>query len=174
MIMVSILEMDRKKQHRHAHALLRETLRPLNIEYSEETPVVKGEYGKPSLAEYPDVHYNLSHADGIAACIVSRRECGIDCESVRKMRPNVMKRAFSEAERRLVEKAPEEKRDFVFTRLWTLKEAYVKMRGIGIGFPLNEAEFDIKNGRIITNLKGCSFRQYIIKGKYIVSVCESD
>ena len=85
-----------------------------------------------------------------------------------------MKRAFSEAERRLVEKAPEEKRDFVFTRLWTLKEAYVKMRGVGIGFPLNEAEFDIKNGRIITNLKGCSFRQYIIKEKYIVSVCESD
>lgn len=174
MLLISVMDVPKNEQHCHAHALLREALRPLKIDYSDETPVVKGKYGKPSLAEHPDIYYNLSHADGIAACIVSVRECGIDCESVREVRPNVMKRAFSEAERRLVDETPEDKRNLMFSRLWTLKEAYVKMRGVGIGFPLHEAEFNIKDGRIITNLKGCSFRQYIIKERFIVSVCESD
>ena len=59
--------------------------------------------GKPSLALFPDIHYNISHAEGIAACIVSDFECGIDCERVREYRPNVMKRAFSEKEREIVE-----------------------------------------------------------------------
>ena len=97
MLMISMIDIDKKKQHTHAHAVLREMLRLKNIEYTSDTPVVKGEYGKPSLAEHPDVYYNLSHANGIAACIVTDAECGIDCENVRTYRPNVMKRAFSES-----------------------------------------------------------------------------
>ena len=44
----------------------------------------------------------------------------------------------------------------------------------GKGLALGTGFVYAADGRIITNLKGCSFRQYIIKGKYIVSVCESD
>ena len=80
MLMISIREMDKKELHTHAHRLLRECLRPLGVDYGEDTPVTKGKMGKPSLADRPDIHYNLSHANGIAACIVSEQECGIDCE----------------------------------------------------------------------------------------------
>ncbi|MBQ6251767.1 4'-phosphopantetheinyl transferase superfamily protein [Ruminococcus sp.] len=173
MLMISIRGMDKKELHTHAHRLLRECLRPLGIDYGEDTPVTKGKMGKPSLADRPDIHYNLSHAKGIAACIVSEQECGIDCEKVRERRPNVMKRAFSANERQMVESASAEERDLLFFRLWTLKEAYVKALGTGISYPMDKAEFSFRGGEIVTDIKDCRFRQYIISGgKYVVSVCE--
>lgn len=172
MLLISVIDVPRDGLHRHAHALLREALKPLKIAYTAETPIVRGAYGKPSFEEHPGVHFNLSHAKGIAACIVSGRECGIDCESVREFRPNVMKRAFTEAERELVLSAPKDERDLMFFRLWTLKEAYIKMIGKGLSFPLNEAVFGFDKGRIVANLGDCTFRQYIIKGSYVVSICE--
>ncbi len=173
MLMISIKDMDKKELHTHAHRLLRECLRPLGIDYGEDTPVIKGKMGKPSLADRPDIHYNLSHANGIAACIVSEQECGIDCENVREHRPNVMKRAFSANERQMVENASAEERDLLFFRLWTLKEAYVKALGTGISYPMDKAEFSFRGGEIVTNIKDCRFRQYIISGgKYVVAVCE--
>ncbi len=173
MLMISIKDMDKKELHNHAHRLLRECLRSYGIDYTEETPVTKGKMGKPSLASRPDIHYNLSHADGIAACIVSDCECGIDCERVREYRPNVMKRAFSEKERDMVEKAPDDMKDQLFFRLWTLKEAYVKALGTGISYPMDTAEFGFEGGEIRTNVKGWRFRQYIVcGGKFVISVCE--
>ena len=173
MLMISIKDMDKRELHSHAHRLLRECLRPYHIDYNEDTPVTKGKLGKPSLTECPDIHYNLSHADGIAACIISGYKCGIDCERIRKYPEKVMTRVFSEKERIMVESAPENKKNELFFRLWTLKEAYVKAIGVGISYPMNTVEFSFGSGRIITNIKGCRFRQYIVEGRgFIVSVCE--
>lgn len=173
MLMISLIDTPKDQQHSHAHKLLRECLRTCSVEYDENTPVTKNQYGKPGLTEFPDIHYSLSHAGGIAACMVSCRECGIDCEAVRPLRPNVMKRAFSERERRLIEEALPEQRDLLFFRLWTLKEAYVKALGIGISYPLHTAEFLLEGDRISTPIEGYGFRQYIIRGgKYVVSLCE--
>ena len=66
MIIISIKDIPKKQQHSHAHNLLRECLKRYNIDYNENTAINKSEMGKPSLADYPDIHYNLSHADGIA------------------------------------------------------------------------------------------------------------
>lgn len=173
MLMISLMDIPKKQQHSHAHKLLRECLRAYSVEYSEATPVKKNPYGKPYLAEFPDIRYSLSHAGGIAACVVSDRECGIDCEAVRPLRPNVLKRAFSERERQLIGEAPPEQRDLLFFRLWTLKEAYVKALGIGISYPLHTAEFSFEDGSITTHINGYGFRQYMISGgKYVVSVFE--
>ena len=173
MLMISIKDMDKRELHSHAHRLLRECLRPYRIDYNEDTPVSKGKMGKPSLTERPDIHYNLSHADGIAACIVSDCECGIDCERIREYRPNVMKRVFSDSERSMVENAGEGKKNEFFFRLWTLKEAYVKAIGVGISYPMNTLEFSFENGMIRSNITDCRFRQYIVgNGGFVISVCE--
>lgn len=173
MLMISMIDLDKREFHSHAHKMLRECLRKKCIEYGEDTPIIKGRLGKPSIADHPDIHYNLSHADGIAACIVSDFECGIDCENVRDFRPNVMKRAFSENEREMVEKAPEGEKDLLFFRLWTLKEAYVKALGIGISYPMDTAEFSFDGEKIVTDIKDCRFRQHILKdGRFVVSICE--
>lgn len=173
MIMISLMELDVKSQHTHAHALLRECLKKRNIRYDEGAPLAKGRLGKPSLAEHPDVHFNLSHAKGIAACVVSDSVCGIDCEAVRPYRENVVRRAFSEEEQQLLGTVSGEERDRLFTRLWTLKEAYVKALGDGIAYPLNTASFSFGESGILTNIEGYRFRQYLIRGgRFVVSVCE--
>lgn len=173
-LLVSLKEVPKKEQRFHAHNLLRECLKKYNIDYiTDKTPITKNDYGKPSLTEFPEIKYNLSHADGIAVCLVSDRECGIDCEGVRPYRPNVVKRAFSESEKFLIENAGENERDLLFFRLWTLKESYVKAIGIGISYPLNTVEFSFSDNKIISSVKGYKFRQYILQnGKFIVSVCQ--
>ncbi len=175
MLMISLIDKDKKEYHAHAHSLLRECLRHRGIIYDDSLVFSSGEHGKPALSGYTDVHFNLSHAAGIAACIVSSRECGIDCEMVREYRPNVIRRAFSEEEKRLMEETPESERSLMFFRLWTLKEAYVKAIGIGISYPLDTASFSFsEDGGIVTDISSCTFRQYIIKEKYVVSVCRLD
>lgn len=173
MLIISLKKLPKAGQHEYAHRLLRECLKPHGIDYTENTPKSKGEHGKPSLAGYPNIHYNVTHSDGITACISVDKECGIDAERVRDFRPNVIKRAFSESEKALIENAPDEKKNLLFFRLWTLKEAYVKALGIGVSYPLNTTEFSFDGSEIHTNIKGYSFRQYILGGgEFVVAVCE--
>ena len=173
MTAISLIELNKKEQHTHAHKLLRECLKRFGVNYSESTPIIKGIHGKPSLAEHPEIQYNLSHGDGIAACIVGEKECGIDCERVRTYHVNVVKRVFSEAEKALIENMEESEKDLLFFRLWTLKESYIKALGTGLSYPLTKAEFILDGDEIFVHPEGFRFRQYILQnGKFVVSVCE--
>jgi 4'-phosphopantetheinyl transferase len=174
MLILSLKKLPHGEQHDYAHKLLAVCLKNKGIEYNSSVKIIKGTLGKPSLAEHPDIHYNLSHADGITGCYIGKNECGIDVEGVRAYRPKVMKRAFSETETALVENAPEAERDMIFFRLWTLKESYAKAIGIGVSYPLNTVEFSFRDNEIITNVKGYSFRQYIIDNSYVAAICEKD
>lgn len=173
MIAVSLINLDKKEQHTHAHSLLRECLKPFGIDYNEFTPIIKGRYGKPALEEHPGIHFNLSHAEGIAACIVCGRECGIDCERIRDFRPNILKRIFSEQEQAYFRNLPDEEKNTAFFRLWTLKEAYIKAIGRGLSFPMNQAEFMLNEKGFTANIEGYEFRQCIIRGEFVMSVCVS-
>lgn len=171
MTAISLADIEKKDQHIHAHRLLRECLKPYGINYTESTPVVKGRYGKPMLEEYPEIHFNLSHGDGIAACIVHNRECGIDCEKIREFRPNVLKRILSGQEQEFFGSVPDDEKNAAFFRIWTLKEAYIKAIGMGLSFPMNKAEFLLSESGFSTDLEGYKFKQYIIRGEFVVSVC---
>ncbi len=170
MMLISLADIEKKYQHTHAHRLLGECLRPFGIEYSEEH-TVRGQYGKPFLPEHPEICFNISHADGICACIAGKGEYGIDCEKVHPYRQNVVKKVFSEREQELFGVTPESQRDMLFFRLWTLKESYIKAIGMGLSFPMNKAEFILSENGFSTNLEGYKFKQYMIHGQFIVSVC---
>lgn len=173
MIIISTKLVPKAEQHSHAHSLLTRCLKGAGIDYTAgQTPVILGEHGKPSLSQYPEIHFNISHSDGIAAAMTSECECGIDCERIREFSPRIMKRCFSETERAAVESAPESERELMFFSLWTLKEAYVKALGAGLTFSLKNAEFTIKGDEISTNLEGCTFERYVVDGKFVVSVCK--
>ena len=172
MILISTEQVPKAEQHSHAHSLLSRALKEFGIDYvSGVTPVIFGEHGKPSLAECPEVRFNISHADGITAVAVSDFECGIDCERVRAYDPRVMKRVCTEAEQAAISSAPEDERDMLFFRLWTLKEAYVKALGKGLSFPMREAAFMFEGDKILTELSG-AFMQYVINNAFAVAGCE--
>lgn len=164
---------EKRLQHDAAHRLLQESL-PIyaaeqGIAIAEMPPQLSfGEQGKPSLTEYPEIRFNLSHCDGLAVCLFSAYECGADCESIRRCKSRVAKRVCTPQELAALDAA--ENPDLLFTRLWTLKEAYVKAIGIGISYPLHEVGFAFAGDRIIPTKQDASFLQLLLPD-HIVSLC---
>ncbi|HUH83803.1 MAG TPA: 4'-phosphopantetheinyl transferase superfamily protein [Stellaceae bacterium] len=140
---------EARLQYLVGRALVRTSL----SRYAEVAPeaweFAANRYGCPFVAEPAsrrDLRFNLSHTDGLVACAVGRDcELGVDVESTER-RLDVMELApsvFAPAEvANLVEAAPEERRDLFFC-YWTLKEAYIKARGMGISLALDGFAFDL-------------------------------
>lgn len=112
-----------------AYLLLCEGLRK---EYGiTEKPVFEyGEHGKPSIIGHPDIHFNLSHCREAAVCVVSDRPVGVDIESIRSYKDSLVRYTMNEDEIAQITQSlhPEE----AFTRLWTMKEAVLKLSGEGL------------------------------------------
>lgn len=93
-----------------------------------------GEFGKPYLPDYPEVHFNISHSGQFVACAVCSKPVGIDVQEITPYCPNVAARVCSKAELTQIENSGDKAAEF--TKIWTRKEAYLKMLGVGIGVGL--------------------------------------
>ncbi len=111
------------------------------------------EYGRPEVAALPpgapDLRFNLSHTNGLVACAVTvGRDIGIDVEYVhRSLTHDVAERFFSPQEVLDLRALPSEEQDVVFFDYWTLKESYIKARGLGLTLPLRHFTFLRPPGR---------------------------
>jgi 4'-phosphopantetheinyl transferase len=109
--------------------------------------IVIDEHGRPLLGErpatVPDLRFNLSHTDGLVACALTiGREVGVDVEHIdRRLTHDVPERFFSPHEVADLRRLPREEQDVVFFDYWTLKEAYIKARGLGLALPLGQFSF---------------------------------
>ena len=144
-----------------AYLLLCQALRE---EYGiSEKPVFEyGEHGKPSIAGHPDIHFNLSHCREAAACYVSRRPVGIDIEAVRQVSPSLVSYTMNDEEQQLI--AGSQQPDVEFMRLWTRKEALLKMTGHGIDNNLKDVLSTHPEADISTTVSD--------DGRYIYSVAK--
>ncbi len=88
------------------------------------------EYGKPYLINYPDVHFNISHSGKYVTCTVSYNPVGIDIQRISEYNSDVAKRVCNEKELKQIEDSLNKASEF--TKLWTQKEAVLKMYGTGI------------------------------------------
>ncbi len=157
--------------HDAAHALLREALTVWADERGIVLPaapqLAATEDGKPYFTNVP-VHMSLSHCKGMAACLLAARPCGVDCEARRPLRERVAARCFADEERAAL--AVSDDPDMLFTRLWTLKESYVKMTGIGIRYPMRTLCFTPREGDVPSNRDDAQFWQTLLP-PFAVSVC---
>ncbi len=89
------------------------------------------EHGKPYIAEYPDLFFNISHSGEYIALLLAKCEVGVDIQ-IRQGRcsKRLLERIFSEEEMRAYESACDQEAYF-FDR-WALKESFVKWTGEGI------------------------------------------
>jgi 4'-phosphopantetheinyl transferase len=116
----------------------------------EQWAFATNRFGKPVLAnspEQPAPRFNLAHTEGLAACVVARDfDVGIDVENLgRSTNLDIARRYFAPAEVAYLEERPESEQHRVFFVFWTLKEAYVKARGMGLSLPLEQFAFDISD-----------------------------
>ncbi|MDN7428168.1 4'-phosphopantetheinyl transferase superfamily protein [Burkholderia sp. AU45388] len=108
-------------------------------------------FGRPFIESplaYRHLHFNVSHTKGLTACVISRLvEIGIDVENVTQERDFLaMARGFfvhSESER--LAATPEADLSRNFYAYWTLKEAYVKAKGMGLSIPFSSMSFDLSD-----------------------------
>lgn len=110
--------------------------------------------GRPSVASMcgaPKLDFSLSRSSGLAAVAVASIEgCRVGIDAERCDRPLCCipaDVALSPAERLYLTTVPRERQPSEFLKLWTLKEAYGKLRGCGICFPLERAEFAVSPAR---------------------------
>lgn len=135
-----------------AHALLRRTLSLYAPVEAENWTFDTNKYGRPEISgdhAALNLRFNLSHSKLLVACIItSSRDCGIDVESYGRLEDpvSITKRFFTDQEYRALLRYPAESRDRYFTKLWTLKEAYVKTLGQGLSASLKGAIFDLSPG----------------------------
>lgn len=88
------------------------------------------EHGKPYLPSHPDIHFSISHCKEAVGCFLSNRPCGLDIERIRTAKPDLVRHTMSPQESKKIFTSPFP--DIVFTRLWTQKEAVLKLKGTGL------------------------------------------
>lgn len=158
-----------KLLHQEAYKLLFNALAKKGI-LENKLEFIYNEHGKPKLKDNDDIHFNISHCKGLAVCVLAKNGIGVDVENIRKFPKRVLKRSFTDQEIRFIEENEFPNR--AFFQLWTLKESYVKTIGIGISYPLKNAEFIIDNNHITANTEeNYSFTQIIIDNEFVCSVC---
>ena len=135
--------------HLVARALLRTTL----SRYADADPAhwhfETNEYGRPYITAPKidrDLRFNLSHTDGLVVLAVTEGcEIGIDVESLDRQldTAEIAPTVFEASELSTFRCAPDHQRRDLFFAFWTLKEAYIKARGMGLSLPLDGFAFDI-------------------------------
>ena len=130
-----------------AHALTRLALsrRQPTVDPADWT-FVDGRWGRPhpTNPETGDLQVNLSHTRGMTAVVIADGiDVGVDVEWVRpdEWIYETVDTVFAPAEvESLLPLAEADQRERFFL-YWTLKEAYIKARGMGVSLPLTEISF---------------------------------
>jgi 4'-phosphopantetheinyl transferase len=96
--------------------------------------------GKPSIAGYGDIQFNLSHSGTLMlAAFASGCDVGIDVEHIRPVRDllDIASRFFCREEIAELELLSPSERENGFFRCWVQKEALLKVSGEGLSTPLD-------------------------------------
>ena len=125
-----------------------------------ENPLFEyNEHGKPSIAGHPEIFFNLSHCKEAAVCVVSDQPIGVDVESIREFKESLVNYTMNDDEIAQINSA--EHPAAAFIRLWTMKEATMKLIGTGISN-------DMKTVIDTTKYKYTT----VNRQRYIYTVCE--
>ncbi len=96
------------------------------------------EYGKPYIPGYPDIFFNISHCK--YGCICAFSDCGVgaDIQEIITFDAKLAERICTENELEMLSASAD--RDRELTRIWCMKEAYLKMVGTGLSGGMKNAD----------------------------------
>lgn len=142
----------------------------------EKVSFARNCYGKPYLTNALNSFFNMSHSGDYVICGLSNTPIGVDIEEIVRAPLDVAEYCFSANEKRVLREKNGREADKLFYALWTLKEAYLKMVGIGLR-NITQCSFSIdsENGEIKCFLDGKIAEEFVFslieKGNYIMAVC---
>lgn len=135
-----------KKQHLTVRIALRRILASYLKQAATKINLSKTVHGKPYLADYPEIQFNISHsADVLLVAISQVGAVGVDIEQAKFQRRDfsgLVGKCFSQSEIEYWNALPEMEKAAEFYRFWTRKEAFVKAVGRGLAIGLQHCVID--------------------------------
>lgn len=113
-----------------------------------EQKIACTKHGKPYLENHPQAHFNISHSGDCVVCAVCDVPVGVDVQKIVDYNPRIARKVCNENELELLKNS--EDASSAFSKLWSQKEAVVKLNGTGI------AGAGVKNclaGRVVRSTK---------------------
>lgn len=121
---------------------------------------------KPKLATNSTIDFNFSHTSGAILLTVSNRNLvGADIELCRTIPEEVIPYVFHPQEISYINAATDTGRTDRFYEIWTKKEAYTKMQGLGLSY-------DILSLNVLSDTIKDLFYTWK-QGNYMCSVCSN-
>ena len=105
-------------------------------------PILFTQKGKPYFENNP-VYFSVSHSGNLIVCALNETEIGIDIEEITEFNPNLIDRVCSITEKEYIGASKSK-----FFEIWTAKEAYSKLCGLGIPMGMKNINVDFKNSLV--------------------------
>lgn len=129
--------------------------------------------GKPYLLNEEVVAFNISHSGDYAVLAYQKKNepLGIDIQQIRPMRNGMERRVLFEGES-MPEGLEQEERNQCLTRIWAIKESYVKMTGEGLACDFRNLYIDFER-KIIRAKDGktARFMEWEWNHDYVIALC---
>lgn len=106
----------------------------------DKLEIKRTEFGKPYSSRYPELFFNISHCDTACACAIGAQSVGIDVERRFAENEKLMRYICCEQELEVLLKLPSKQAAEQLRMLWSMKEAFVKMDGRGLGYGLKNLD----------------------------------
>jgi 4'-phosphopantetheinyl transferase len=163
--------------------LVRTTLSRYQALAPSDWRFVANDHGRPEIAEQAtDLRFNLSNTRGLVVCAVARdRDVGVDVERIARSAPlDVADRFFAPVEVVALRALAPSDQGRRFFDYWTLKESYIKARGLGLALPLagfafRFAEDGMPSIEVDPSLgddgSRWQFEQRLVTAEHLVAVC---
>ena len=160
MNLLSLEERNKQKrflfpEHQHqylvAHALVRTTLSKYTGVHPRDFEFLPNNYGRPEIINKEitnSLRFNLSHTSGLIACaVVLKKDIGVDVEKMDSRRADLkcIDHFLSPQEVAEIHQIQGKRKIERFFDYWTLKESYIKARGIGLSIPLDRFSFSVSD-----------------------------
>jgi 4'-phosphopantetheinyl transferase len=193
-----LTDVERTQEHRfrfskdrHRYIVTRALTRTVLSRYAPVAPeqwsFKTNAYGKPEIANNDPIarkmSFNISHTDGLVVLAVTGGQpLGVDIENVglRRVTSDLANGFFAADETRDLYALPSVLQHDRFFQYWTLKESYIKARGMGLSIPLDQFSFDLRHDARInisfdSRLDDFSshwrFWQFRIFSTYLMAIC---
>lgn len=122
----------------------------------DEKDIICNQFGKPSFKN-KDLFFNISNTENITVIALSDKEMGIDIENAdRKVSKSLIKKYLSE-----------DAKSFKPIKLWTLKESFIKFKGLSTlnelkNIKITENEIFYKDKKQNLNIISLYYKNYFI------------
>lgn len=151
--------------------------------------IARSERGKPSFPQRQDLFFSVSHSGEYFVCAFAPCEIGVDMQEIKHLRGETPESASPRFGRMAARFFHPDEADYVandtyfrFFRVWTAKEAYVKLTGQGIDndfsslsvLPEGRALPELQNGEASWLAAGAYFTQMQVAQGYSFCVCSRE